>query len=102
MSDESELPFTLFIAAAQLVVGLGLVIVGSSSAMQIIGGVIVAFALLTGGGALYGARRRTGSFYGARRPEELPDEGASLSSHGPRQPPNPEASRSASGGPHDS
>ena len=91
MSDETELPFTLFIAAAQLMVGLGLVIVGSSSALQIIGGVIVGFALLTAASALYGARRRADV---ARAP-------SSPSSQGPRQPPNPDASRSASDGPQE-
>lgn len=97
MSDESELPFTLFIATAQLIVGLGLLIVGTSSAVRIIGGVIVLFALLTGGSALYGARRRS-----RLQPPRLAEPGGtgSPSSHGPRQPPNPEASRSASAGPH--
>ncbi len=60
MGDETELSFTLFIAAAQLLVGVGLAVFGTSAAVRIIGGVIVLFALLTGGGVLLAYRRRSG------------------------------------------
>lgn len=107
MVDDTELPFTMFVACAQLIVGIGLVIFATSAALRIIGGVIIAFALLTGGSASYHARRRGQRLFGwfetladAEPTESAPeDEPSEPSSHGPRQPPKPEGRRSASGGP---
>jgi hypothetical protein len=128
MSDEEiELPFTLFVACAQLIVGIGLIAFAPSSAVRIIGVVVIAFALLTGGSAWYHARQR--GLRAAREADEADDaqvgeagdpqmgeagdpqvgEAGKLragapppqSSQGPRQPPRPEGTRSASLGPHD-
>lgn len=103
MVDDTELPFTLFVACAQLIVGIGLVIFTGSVAVRIIGGVVIAFALLTGGSAWYHARRRGqrlfGWFGGLAEAEVAEpaweDDPSEPSSQGPRQPPNPEARRSA-------
>jgi hypothetical protein len=90
--DDTELPFTLFIAAAQLLVGIGLIAFASSAAVRIIGVVVIAFALLTGGSAWYHAHRRGQRFFRYRSAEGEPDSAASQSSQGPRQPPNPDGS----------
>lgn len=94
IDDETELPFTLFIAAAQLLVGIGLIIFGSPAAVRIIGVVLIAFALLTGGTAWYYAHKRGHRllwYWSSERGEaEAP---ADQPSQGPRQPPNPEGSR---------
>ena len=108
--DPTELPFTLFVATAQLIVGIGLIAFASSSAVRIIGVVVIAFALLTGGSAWYHAHRRgqrlLGDLFAAQDGDEDPAPvpsvaSADQSSQGPRQPPNPLRSRSASGGPQE-
>ncbi len=117
--DDAELPFTVFVAAAQLLVGIGLIAFATSSAVRIIGVVVIAFALLTGGSAWYHARRRGQHLFrwvGEVGGEELGGEdleaedlGEALgapepvdqSSQGPRQPPNPEVRRSAPSGPQE-
>lgn len=104
--DDTELPFTLFIATAQLLVGIGLIAFATSSAVRIIGGVLIAFALLTGGTAWHHARRRgqrlfdfgfpepdEGETPGDQAPEPPPTAARPQPSQGPRQPPNPDASR---------
>ena len=98
--DDAELPFTLFVAAAQLLVGVGLIAFATSAAVRIIGVVVIAFALLTGGSAWYHARKRDQRFFEGSSSAGEADE-AFQSTQGPRQPPNPEASRSASPGPHE-
>lgn len=103
--DETEAPFTLFVAAAQLIVGIGLIIFATSSAVRIIGVVVIAFALLTGGSAWYHARKRGQRLFAAfsfADEEEAPAAPRDQSSQGPRQPPTPEVSPSASEGPQDS
>lgn len=101
--DGTELPFTLFVAAAQLIVGIGLIAFATSAAVRIIGVVVIAFALLTGGSAWYHARKRGQSLFAAfsfdEEPAEEPEPGQA--SQGPRQPPSPDVSRSASSGPQD-
>jgi hypothetical protein len=94
VSDEdTELPFTLFIATAQLIVGIGLIAFAPSSAVRIIGAVVIAFALLTGGSAWYHARKRGQRLFGFLAPlEEETEEPVAQSSQGPRQPPNLEGS----------
>ncbi len=73
--EDTELPFTLFVACAQLIVGIGLIAFGPSSAVRIIGVVVIAFALLTGGSAYYHARRRAQrSLADPADPEEGPSE----------------------------
>ena len=100
--DETELPFTLFIATAQLIVGIGLIAFASSTAVRIIGVVVIAFALLTGGTAWYHAHKRGQRlFAGFSFDEDASEEPNDQSSQGPRQPPTPEVSRSASEGPQD-
>jgi hypothetical protein len=107
--DAAELPFTLFVATAQLIVGIGLIAFATSAAVRIIGVVVIAFALLTGGSAWYHARRRgqrlLGGWFdevGEGSPEEgSPEEAASQSSQGPRQPPTEEVRRPASSGPQE-
>ena len=112
IDDDTELPFTMFIAAAQLLVGIGLIVFGTSVAVRIIGGVVVAFAALTGGSAWYYARRQGERLLAAleetRETAEEPEPAAQelepagdQPSQGPRQPPNPDASRSASSGPQE-
>lgn len=96
--DDTELPFTLFIATAQLLVGIGLTAFATSTAVRIIGGVLIAFALLTGGSAWYHARRRGQRLFGywsseTGDSEPVPPAAGPPSSQGPRQPPNPDASR---------
>jgi hypothetical protein len=117
--DDTELPFTLFIATAQLLVGIGLIAFATSGAVRIIGGVLIAFALLTGGTAWYHAHRRGQRLFGygpeetdeseppgdqapepprAGPPGDQPPESPRAAagpqpSQGPRQPPNPDASR---------
>jgi membrane protein implicated in regulation of membrane protease activity len=73
MSDELVV-FTAFIALAQIVVGLVLVLAGFSSAVQIIGAVVVALGVLTGVWPPLQARR-------ARSRRSDPD--------GPTVPPHP-------------
>lgn len=98
--EDTELPFTLFIAAAQLIVGIGLIAFATSAAVRIIGVVVIAFALLTGGSAWYQARRRGQRLLGFPAREEDSAEADQLS-QGPRQPPTPDVRRSASSGPQD-
>ncbi|HET9719239.1 MAG TPA: hypothetical protein VFP55_04095, partial [Solirubrobacteraceae bacterium] len=74
--DDTELPFTLFIATAQLLVGIGLIAFATSAAVRIIGGVLIAFALLTGGSAWYHARRRGQQLFGFWLSETDEDEPA--------------------------
>ncbi|HWD63762.1 MAG TPA: hypothetical protein VG405_01185 [Solirubrobacteraceae bacterium] len=90
--DDTELPFTLFIAAAQLLVGIGLIAFASSAAVRIIGVVVIAFALLTGGSAWYHAHRRGQRLFGYVSAEGESDESEAQPSQGPRQPPNPDGS----------
>jgi hypothetical protein len=102
--DAAELPFTLFVATAQLIVGIGLIAFATSAAVRIIGVVVIAFALLTGGSAWYHARRRGQRLFGGwfeELGEERPEEAAPQSSQGPRQPPTEEVRRSASSGPQE-
>lgn len=116
--DDTELPFTLFVASAQLLVGIGLIAFASSSAVRIIGAVVISFALLTAVSAWYHTRQRVrrlsadlgqpdepaargGGEPAARGPDDLGRIPASQSTQGARQPPHPEGSRSASPGPHD-
>lgn len=111
VDDDAELPFTLFVAGAQLLVGIGLIAFAGSWAVRIIGVVMIAFALLTGGSAWYHSRQRGQSMSpGLAEPEDAglgtADEVATgtpapHSTQGPRQPPEPEGSRSASPGPHE-
>jgi len=97
--DPTELPFTLFVATAQLIVGIGLICFASSDAVRIIGVVMIAFALLTGGSAWYHAHRRGQRLFGGGTEEEA--RSGDQSSQGPRQPPTPAGSRSASSGPQE-
>ncbi|HWD85120.1 MAG TPA: hypothetical protein VG321_05170 [Solirubrobacteraceae bacterium] len=90
--DDTELPFTLFIAAAQLLVGIGLIAFASSSAVRIIGVVVIAFALLTGGTAWYHAHKRGQRLFGTWSADGEPDEPEAQSSQGPRQPPDADGS----------
>ncbi len=90
--DATELPFTLFIAAAQLIVGIGLIAFASSSAVRIIGVVVIAFALLTGGSAWYHAHKRGQRLFGPGSEDGGTEEPGAQSSQGPRQPPDPDGS----------
>jgi hypothetical protein len=90
--DDTELPFTLFIAAAQLIVGIGLIAFASSSAVGIIGVVVIAFALLTGGSAWYHAHRRGQRLIASWSTDAETEEPGAQSSQGPRQPPDPDGS----------
>lgn len=100
--DTAELPFTLFVATAQLIVGIGLIAFATSAAVRIIGIVVIAFALLTGGSAWYHARKRGTSLLGAfGLDQESAGDSEAQSSQGPRQPPTHEVRRSASSGPQD-
>lgn len=58
MSDEAG-TFTSFIAVAQIIEGLALLVVGSSSAVQIIGAAVLGFGCLTAAAVLI-ARRHAG------------------------------------------
>lgn len=94
IDDDTELPFTLFIATAQLLVGIGLIVFATSAAVRISGVVVIAFALLTGGSAWYYAHRRGQRLFRLLASEaDRADEPEGQSSQGPRQPPNPDASR---------
>jgi hypothetical protein len=108
MTDETVLAFTGFVALAQVVVGLVLLVVGSSTATRIIGLVIVLFGLISASGPVMAWRRRSQELAGdgpPANPEAAPAAAEGQlplpSSQGPRQPPNPEASRSPADGPQD-